>query len=139
MYSPWGQIILVSESECSICPVYLRFPVIMFVLFLLFVKKDLLGPLYFSLFHPIHMSQVSQKRSSPVRAHVQHKSAFIDCLVSEGPCSGLRDAEENDRASGRGNSGNSALVQSESTVLELLLYSDNQTYEGQSNKIKYCG
>lgn len=61
----------------------------MFVLLLLSVKKDLLGPLYVSLFHPIHMSQLSQKRSGPVRAHVQHKSAFIDCLVSQGPVLGL--------------------------------------------------
>lgn len=68
---------------------------------------------------------------------------FIDCLVSEGPCSGLRDAEENDRAPGRGNSlvtlpwykGGFCFLQ----LLELLLYSDNQIYEGQSYKIKYCG
>lgn len=39
--------------------VYLKFPVIIFVLFLLSVKKDLLGPLYFFLFNPIHISQVS--------------------------------------------------------------------------------
>lgn len=137
MYSPWGQTILVSESECSICPVYLKLPVI-FVLFLLSVKKDLLGPLHFSLFHPIHMSQVSQKHSSPVRAHMQHKTVFTDCLLSEGPCSGLRDAEKNDRASGRGNSP-VTLPQYKggicfSQLLELLLYSDNQAYEAKAIK-----
>lgn len=71
------------------------------------------------------------------------KTVFIDCLVSEGPCSGFRDTEENDRASGRGNS----LVTvpwSESgfcflQLLELQLYSDNQIYKGQGYKIKYCG
>lgn len=70
VYSLWGQIIPVSESECSICPVYLKCPVIIFVLFLFSVKRNLLGPLYFFFFHPLHMAQVSQKSSSPVIAHV---------------------------------------------------------------------
>lgn len=123
--------------------VYLKFPVIIFVLFLLSVKKDLLGPLYFFLFNPIHISQVSRKSSSPVVAHVQHKTVFVDCLASEGPCPGLRDAVENDRASGRGNSllplpwykGSFCFFQ----LLELLWYCDKQIYEGQSYKIEYCG
>lgn len=51
MCSLWGQIIPVSESECSICPVYLKFPMITVVLFLLSVKRDLLGPLYFFFSH----------------------------------------------------------------------------------------
>lgn len=66
MCSQWGQIILVSESECSICPVYLKFPGIILVLFLPSVEKDFLGPLCFFLFPPIHMLQVSQRSSSPV-------------------------------------------------------------------------
>lgn len=70
-------------------------------------------------------------------------TAFIDWPVSEGHCSVFRYTEENARASGRGNSleivpqyiGSPCFQR----LLELLLYSDSQIYEGQSYKMKYWG